>query len=100
MIKSPIGRQELDTAVKAPEAMAFEQITPLAWRDLTDSSRSARLGISLLDNPAETMLAVTLPVALAEKKSVLGALRPSLEIDFSPVLPIIAASACPLLFEF
>jgi hypothetical protein len=54
--------------------VALEQITPLAWRDLADSSRSARLGISLLDNPAETLFKVTAAVALAEGKSILGAL--------------------------
>lgn len=80
--------------------MVLEQIAPLPWRYLPDSSRSARLSISLLDNPAETVFPVTAAVALSEGQRILGALRSPLAIDFFPVLPIRAAPTRPLLLEF
>ena len=100
MVKGSIRWQELDTAVEAPKPMVLEQIAPLPWRYLPNSSRSARLSISLLDNPAETVFPVTAAVALSEGQRILGALRSSLAIDFFPVLPIRAAPTRPLLLEF
>src|SRR5260370_16898199 len=79
--------------------MASEQAPPLLWRNLTFSSSSAGVNVSLRNDPRKTMLAVAFPLPNAKRHWILGPLCLAPFIDSFSIFPIVSAPARPLLLD-
>ncbi len=79
--------------------MASEQAPPLLWRNLTFSSSSAGLNVSLRNDPRKMMLAVAFPLPNAKRHWILGPLCLAPFIDSFSIFPIVSAPARPLLLD-
>jgi hypothetical protein len=99
VIESSVRRQEPNAAVETPKFVAFEQASPLLWRDLTFGPSSARLNVSLRNDAPNAMPPVAFSFSGSEEVWIVGPKPATLLKNPLSVLPVIAPSAGFLLFQ-